>query len=361
MPPRDGHCRVPEDALVHDRGVSHAQIPSTAGALARLACARAKASGLELQPLLREAGLTLPQIEDTRVRLKVRDQIRLLNILADALKDDYLGFHLALHCDLREAGMLYYIFASSQTFGEGLELTSRYTSIANEGMAQTSLAAGRVGVSYRYVGISRHQDRHQVEFWMTALVRACRHLTGLHIVANRIRLTHFREQGRGEFSEFFGRNIQFGAPADDIAFAASAGGLPIVSADPYLNNLLISSCEEATSHRPRVSGTFRLNVENILVPLLPHGKAQAGEIARRMGVSKRTMARRLSAEGLTFPELLKNLRMDLGKHYFARKDLSISQIAWLLGYHEVAAFSHAFKRWTGRTPREMRLGLRLGP
>jgi len=348
------------EALVSDRDTSQAvgQIPSTAGGLARLACARAKAAGLKLQPLLQKSGLALSQIEDARARLKVRDQINFLNTVADALDDEYLGFHLALHCDLRETGMLYYILASSETVLEGLKQTSRYASIVNEGMVPTCLAIGRVGVSYRYVGISRHLDRHQVEFWMTALLRACRDLTGLQILPSRIRLRHFRERGAKDISEFFGTGVRYGATCDDMEFSANVGQFPIASADPYLNNLLISTCEEATSHRPRIHGTFRQDVENVLVPLLPHGKARADEIARRIGVSKRTLARRLSQEGLTFPELLKSLRMDLGRYYFTQRDLSISQIAWLLGYREVSAFSHAFKRWTGDTPRKMRSSLK---
>jgi AraC-like DNA-binding protein len=59
-------------------------------------------------------------------------------------------------------------------------------------------------------------------------------------------------------------------------------------------------------------------------------------------------------EGFTFSSLLEHLRRDLANRYLADAELSISQIAWLLGYHEVSGFSHAFKRWTGKTPRETR-------
>jgi AraC-like DNA-binding protein len=59
-------------------------------------------------------------------------------------------------------------------------------------------------------------------------------------------------------------------------------------------------------------------------------------------------------EGVTFSEVLESLRGDLAKQYLSDADLSISRIAWLLGYQEVSAFTHAFKRWTGKTPREAR-------
>jgi AraC-like DNA-binding protein len=113
---------------------------------------------------------------------------------------------------------------------------------------------------------------------------------------------------------------------------------------------MISYCEEAISHRPKNRGPFRSSVENAIVQLLPHGKARAGEIARQLGVSQRTFARRLSLERLSFSEVLENLRSDLANRHLADRDLPISQIAWMLGYRDVGAFSHAFKRWTGNTP-----------
>jgi len=67
-------------------------------------------------------------------------------------------------------------------------------------------------------------------------------------------------------------------------------------------------------------------------------------------MSTRTLTRRLAAEGQTFGQVVDELRTDLAERYLRDRDLSISQIAWLLGYQEVSAFTHAFRRWTGRTP-----------
>jgi AraC-like DNA-binding protein len=124
--------------------------------------------------------------------------------------------------------------------------------------------------------------------------------------------------------------------------------------NPRHRGLLIAYCEEAISRKPAYKESFRARVENAMVPLLPHGKARAGEIARRLGTSQRTLARRLSLEGLTFSDVLEGLRSDLAKRYLADKDLSISEVAWLLGYREVSAFTHACRRWTGQTPRDIR-------
>ena len=91
------------------------------------------------------------------------------------------------------------------------------------------------------------------------------------------------------------------------------------------------------------------------MPLLPHGDAKLTTVARRLGLSHRTLARRLAAESVNFSDVPENLKVDLAWRYLADNDLSISQVAWLLGYQEVSSLTHAFKRWTGKTPRQARL------
>jgi AraC-like DNA-binding protein len=78
------------------------------------------------------------------------------------------------------------------------------------------------------------------------------------------------------------------------------------------------------------------------------------DVARSLGMSKRTLARKLSDEGLNFTEVLQQLRRDLAVRYLDDSRLHISKIAWLLGFNDLSAFTHAFKRWTGKTPSQIR-------
>ena len=78
------------------------------------------------------------------------------------------------------------------------------------------------------------------------------------------------------------------------------------------------------------------------------------EVARKLGISTRTLARRLASEGQTFLGVLTSLRSDLAKRYLREPDLPVSEVAWLVGYREASAFNHAFKRWTGTTPKKVR-------
>jgi AraC-like DNA-binding protein len=345
--------------MMRDSLRNHTEVtPSAVGSMSRLAYVHARKGGAQVDALLRRAGLSRTQIDDPKARLDVRSQIKFLNLVAEAIGDDLLGFHLSKEFELREAGLLYYVLASSETLGEALRRAARYSSIVNEGVKLTVHETREIRLTYEYVGIARRLDRHQIEFFIAVLIRICRQLSNRHLLAHDVCFAH-RRKVTSELSTFFGGRIKFGAEIDEATFSESVQNVPIVSADPYLNNLLVQYCEEALAHRKQTRSSFGLRVENAVALCLPHGQARVSQVARRLGLSQRTLTRRLASEGLTFSGLVKELRTDLAKRHLADRDLSISQIAWLLGYREVSAFTNAFRCWTGKAPRAARRELLL--
>jgi AraC-like DNA-binding protein len=329
------------------------QFPTASGALTRLCHGHAVESDIEVGPLLRKAGLTREQIETSTLRLSAKGQIDFLNLVAEGLGDELLGFHLAQDFDLREIGTLYYIMASSETLGDALQRAARYSTITNEAVHLECRRGQKVAVTFEYIDVARHQDRHQIEFFMISLVRLVRHLSGHHLFPDRVTLTHHRTSFQPKFESFFGCDVVFGGRADEITFPSTIWPMPLASADSFLQAMLIAQCEQIHIDGLRPAA-LRASVENEIAPLLPHGKAQAGEIARKLGMSQRTLARRLASDGLSFTAILDDMKCGLAKHYLAEADLPITTIARLLGYREVSAFTHAFKRWTGETPRQAR-------
>jgi AraC-like DNA-binding protein len=248
------------------------------------------------------------------------------------------------------------VIASSKTLIEAFQRGARCSALVNEGVAQRCIDGKEISLRFRYVGIGRHRDRHQIEFWTTSLVRMSRELTGVRLVPSDVHLVHLRSRGAPELIRFFGCDIKFGAAVDEVAFPRRLRDLPLLNADRYLNRLLITFCERALSQRNRSLGSMRTKVENAIIPLLPHGNAQASHVAGRLGVSRRSLARHLAHEGLNFSKLLNQLRQQLARRYLGDEQLSVSHVAWLLGYQDVAAFSNAFKRWTGKRPTDATTG-----
>jgi AraC-like DNA-binding protein len=329
-------------------------LPTASGGIARAAFAFATQAGCDVETLLKFSGLTLQQIKNRNIRIGVGTQIKFLNLVAEALKDDSLGVHLALHFNLKELGLLYYVPASSASLGDALRRLARYSTIYNEGIHVKYSRNGAMSVALEYCGVSRLNDRHQIEFFVTTLVRICQQLTGRSLQPISIKLVHRRIKVPAEFKCLFGCDIAYGSDIDTVAYSKSAECVPIIGADPFLNSLLVKYCDEALSNRRKTTGRWRLSVENAIAPLLPHGQARMADISRQLGLSQRTLARRLASEGLTFVEVLDGLRFDLAKQYLREPDLMTSEVGWLLGYRESSAFNHAFKRWTGKTPRQLR-------
>jgi AraC-like DNA-binding protein len=331
-----------------------ASIPMAGGGLSRLAVARLESAGVPVAPLLKRVGLTPELIADPEQRLSVQSQIRLLDEAASALKDDCLGFTLARDHDPREIGLLYYVMASSQTLGDGLRRVARYSRITNESLVVGYREGNRLVINLSYSGVPRHSDRHQVEFCMFGLLRICRLLTGQNIVPQHFSIAHHRSGGTSEMARFVGMKVEFGADTDELALKLDARDLPLIHSDPYLNDLLLNYCEAALADRRGDKSHLRTRVENAISSVLPHGRVLVEDVARSLGMSERTLARKLSDERLNFTEILQQLRRDLAVRYLDDPKLHVSKIAWLLGFSQVSAFTHAYKRWTGKTPSEMR-------
>jgi AraC-like DNA-binding protein len=330
-------------------------IPTASGAITRAAYAKAVEAGLDVEPLLKASDLSIRQVENSNFRIAVKNQIKFLNLAADALSDEFLGVHLAEGVDLRSLGLLYYVLASSASLGDALRRASRYSSVNNEGVQITFWENPKqISIIFRYIGVARLSDRHQIEFFVVTLLRICRQLTDRHLSPMTIKLIHRRTHLPARLRSILGCKVLFGSDIDEVAYRQPFKNASIGDADPYLNSVLVKYCEEAISNHRAGSGAWRLNVENAIAPLLPHGRAEMAEVAQRLGISQRTLGRRLASEGHTFGEVLDGLRFDLATKYLHEHDLPISEVAWLLGYQETSAFYHAFKRWSGKTPMQTR-------
>jgi AraC-like DNA-binding protein len=331
-------------------------IPRATGGIARLACARLREVGKDVPAVLAEVGARPEQVNDDAIQLEVPKQIRILKLAAEELKDGLLGFHLARNFDLREIGLVYYVIASSECLVDALLNGKRYCTMMNEGIRiDVRLDDRNLAIALDYVDVDRQSDRHQIEFWLVTVVRICRQVTDTRLAPRHLRIRHRHDEMPAEFRSFFGCDIEFGATSDEIIFPATVASLPSVGRDNYLNDLLQRYAEAALADRPQPRDPLRSAVERVLPQLLPHAKASASSVARQLGMSTRTLSRRLGDEGVAFTEILEEIRAALARRYLAERDLPVSEIAWLLGYREVSSFTNAFKRWSGMTPRQFRV------
>ena len=324
------------------------------GLLSRLAYECGRKEGVDVEALLRQARLTPREIKNKDIPLGVKNQIKFVDLVANATSDPLLGFRLAHSFDLREIGLLYYVIASAETLLGSLLRVARYSDVANEGVDLEVKKGDLLRLRLRYSGVARHSDVHQIEFWMASLVRICRKVIGTNLKSIEVRITHNRRKLVPEIEKLLRCAVKTGADFDEIIFSKESGQYPTVTADPYLNQLCARLCEETLARLGKKASPLKVKVENAIAVLLPHGEMHFDAVATELGMSGRTLARRLASEGQSFSGILDGLRSALARRYLAESDMSISEIAWLLGYSEVANFTHAFHRWTGTNPRTER-------
>jgi hypothetical protein len=198
-------------------------LPTAAGGIARAAYARCVKERIDTDMLLRKAGLTRQQIDDPKVRLTVQSQIKFLDLAAEALGDEFLGFHLGEELELRELGLLFYVMASSDLLGDALQRLARYSAINNEGVRLSYQAGAKVTVEFAYIGVPRHPDRHQIEFIMTTVIRLCRQLTGRQLRPERVALTHLRTDISAKIKKYFGGSAYLVKPLTESPFPKLSG------------------------------------------------------------------------------------------------------------------------------------------
>jgi AraC-like DNA-binding protein len=306
---------------------------------------------VDAEPLLHRAGLSAADLGDRQHRISAAAQSKLLEFAAEALRDSALGLHLAEQTNPREAGLLFYVAAAAKNIDEALALYARYCRIVNEAVRLKLTRTGDgVVIEAAFLGHLRHLARQNVEFWVAATIKGLREIAGRKIQPTRVSLVHERKRDLKEFERFFGCPVGFAAPSDQFALSDKTLALPTISEDWHLLETLRPICDEAARQRNTGVGTHRASVEHEVQKLLPHGKARRHTVAKKLAISTRTLARKLANEGTTYDKVVDQLRRSLALEYIKEPGLSLSQIAWLLGYEGSTSFNHAFRRWTGRSP-----------
>jgi AraC-like DNA-binding protein len=164
--------------------------------------------------------------------------------------------------------------------------------------------------------------------------------------------THPDPGYRAEYDRIFRAPVIFGAERNALRIDETWSNHKVGRLPRYVFGVL-SERAQALLRSLESSQTTRGRVESLLMPILHTGEAGMDAVAAQMGVSRQTLFRKLKAEGVTFAGVLDELRHKLALHYLNGRKVSVNQTAYLVGFSEPAAFSRAFKRWTGRSPRDV--------
>lgn len=147
--------------------------------------------------------------------------------------------------------------------------------------------------------------------------------------------------------ELFGRNVRFNQPVTVMQFPTAELKRPLHTADVGIGDTLRRYILQIEAEH---QGDVVAQVRHVLLTLLPTGKCSIDRVADLFGMHRRTLHRKLAVESVTFEQLLDDVRRDMAMRLLASPSLPIQQVAAQLGYHDLSAFSRAFRRWRGVSP-----------
>lgn len=199
------------------------------------------------------------------------------------------------------------------------------------------------------------------ELTFACIVSASRRVSGARSPVKAVHVTHAEPSYRAEYERVFQVPVIFESDRNALLLSDDEWlrrNNP--AASPYVCSVLRAHAEALIESLERTTST-KGRVESLLAPFLHTGEASMSAVADKLGVSRQTLFRRLRAEGTTFEKVLDELRHKLALRYLVREGAPVQETAYLLGYSERAAFSRAFKRWTGSSPRAASSGTTARP
>lgn len=296
------------------------------------------------------AGLREGDLLDPDRMLEIDRLAAVLAAAADELRDDVFGLHLGANFDLEGLGLLTYAVLNAPTVEIGFNNLVRYLGTLVEGAeAELATRRGVASLRMRIDGADPVAFRHLHEGGMLVALRMLRHLAGASAKALDILLAHRSPADTGEHRRRFGVLPRFGQRTNEIRFDAALLARAVAGTDRSLLPVVEQRLQEVLAADPADEPWLaRLRLE--IASRLCDGHPTLPDVAPEVGMSTRTLQRLLAERGLAYRDLVQEARRRLALEYLERSDTDLTEIAFLLGYSELAAFAHAFQRWTGTSP-----------
>jgi AraC-like DNA-binding protein len=314
--------------------------------------------GADPHAILGRAGLAVEDLTDPERRVPLIRFLALLEICADELGDPHFGLRFGTQYDPRHAGVVGNVALASRTVRGALQTIGRYLPTMVDSAVYGLEVDGRTAYAYSYYIDPLMMTYRQKNDWGVAFTcNVIRHGLGEPDWAPaEVLLPQLPAESAADRRERLGllrAKVRGGHAWAGIRFDAALLERPMKTADTMVERLMqhygdlqLAGLEAQRDELARL----RRSIAQLVVEV----DSNVERLAQDLGWSVRTLQRRLSARGLSYSDLLGQVRKTLALNLLENPSLGIAQIAYCLGYSEVSTFNHAFRRWVGQAPRDYR-------
>ncbi len=335
--------------------------PTVGAGYTRALLAHAVARGCDRRTLMGCSGIHAADLEEPEGRVPLAACVALMKGAIDASGDPAFALKFGEAVRTEDLSIALQAAGFAETVESGRRQANRLARLVlDDGGGEPDLlrlVRDRRGVWLQLAGSIYVDNPCFVEAGLAWCVRETRAmLEGMQQAPpflKALHLAHREPSYRAEYDRIFNVPLVFESDRNAMLIDERFLSLRLPASNPYVARVLVERAE-ALLQSLAASETTRGHVEGLLTPVLHVGGTNMKAIAGKMGLSRQTLFRRLRAEGVTFQTVLDDLRRRVALHHLSGGKTSVSETAFLAGFSDPAAFSRAFKRWTGASPRSSR-------
>lgn len=311
--------------------------------------------GIDTSAILAAVGVERALIDNPDGHLRTEQVREIWRRAYDASGDPDLALHAAEGLRFGAYRAIDYLSGSAPTVGAAIAHVAAYFPIINSAVRlPLTESEAEIALGVTAPGDPSHLSRAYVEYTYAAIFLNVRKATGVPFRLEGVDIAFPAPASTAEHARIFACPVRFGTRDNAMRFGRAAWKTPSARADPDLFGVLAAHArilgEKVQSEPPAVR-----EVRHAIVEQLKEGSGLSlDSVAKKLAMSARTLQRRLSDHGLRYADLLDSTRESAAKTYLNDRELSVSEVAYLLGFAEQSSFNHAFKRWTGQAPTEFR-------
>jgi AraC-like DNA-binding protein len=294
-------------------------------------------------------------LEDADNRIPFSKYVALMRAGQELCNDPALALHFGETVDASEI-LVSHAVGGAANFGDAVAQGNRYAALGVEVEGDGTgdrFQLRRLEGQLWLVDARRNPNAFPelTESTFARMVCTTRRFAGEQPFVTAVEVTHPEPIYRAEYERIFRVPVTFGSNRNALRIDETLlSRLQFPTSPRYVTGVLRDHADTLLQKLERSQST-REQVERLLMPMLQSRKVSIDAIASAVGLSRQTLFRRLRAEGVSFEQVLDELRHKLALNYLGVNKASVKQTARLLGYSDPSAFSRAFKRWTGSSPR----------
>jgi AraC-like DNA-binding protein len=310
-----------------------------------------ESAGIQRTEFLRAAQLTPGALDAMDARLPRSEILRLCELALDLSRDSALGLHWGERLTDHIFTPVSHLVAHSATLRQAFEAVAQFRKlITDECNFELSEEAELVHVRVASLsGASPRARRFATEMCVVSIHRLIRSF-GVDSRPVQVDFEYDAPEYAAEYRRIFGELVRFGQPCTRIVFDRQLmNAVPPHKDDDVhdaLQSIALRRISRLTQRTP-----YSVRVHEYMVQQGPQLRADMGDAAQALGMSVRSLRRRLDAEGKTFHAIANDALATIAKHLLRDKQRTIQEVAYEMGFSDASAFHRAFKRWTGLTPR----------